>query len=629
MKKQIIHSLLLVIFFNYIMGCSLSQVDLKKVTEISGDESIDSAVLTNMQVISFNSDGGRLHQKTFLEAALENDKPFMIKKEQIKYYRVSKPESFSISEIGDKPIKEAQLTNNMYVIFDRNGGRIEEDKFLSGRSNEGIEFKIKLEKVSRVYSEFGEFATENEIINKEKKLTQIISHGNNYIYNLNNDSIKFNERNVISGITSDKNYFFETPVDSVLYVNIKKYNTAQTTLALLGTTILIVAAIAIIAIAAKESCPFIYSFDGNKYVLDAEPLGGATSFGLARTDYSRLEYLKQQDNFAKILVRNEVEETQYIDELGIIAVNHDEDKKVYPDLNGNFYQVKNLQMPSKAVNEKNQDLLKLVSYEDNYHWETKLPIDKNELNGSQRHEIKIVFPKLKDQKSVKLVANIGTSLWGSRMIKEMLQLYGNNVDLYYNKINELGIEYKQMMNFIENEELYKLKYYIFNGETWDYQGFINGGGPFVAETRIYDLDISNVKGDSIQIKFNPPYGFWTIDYLALDYEDNSKPQIQPLEFVKAINDDGKNVTVNLISQDKIFYVMPKVGDSFEAYYKLDKEMTNEATTYYLKSHGYYEIHLDKTIEPQFAILMKMNAEKGYIVKLSNEKYKEFVLQNTN
>lgn len=75
--------------------------------------------------------------------------------------------------------------------------------------------------------------------------------------------------------------------------------------------------------------------------------------------------------------------------------------------------------------------------------------------------------------------------------------------------------------------------------------------------------------------------------------------------------------------------MPKVGDSFEAYYKLDKEMTNEATTYYLKSHGYYEIHLDKTIEPQFAILMKMNAEKGYIVKLSNEKYKEFVLQNTN
>ncbi|MFZ1289553.1 MAG: hypothetical protein WAR79_05665, partial [Melioribacteraceae bacterium] len=417
--------------------------------------------------------------------------------------------------------------------------------------------------------------------------------------------------------------------DSVLYANVVKNNTANGILAFLGGAVLLVGVIFVIALATKESCPFVYSFDGEKYVFDAEPLGGATSLGLARTEYSKLDNLKPNKEEYKILVRNEVEETQYIDELGILAVNHDNDKKVYTDLEGNFYQVKNLVKPLKAINEKNQNLLKLVSNEDNFHWETNLPIIENDLINNLKHEIKIVFPKQKDQDSVKLIANIGTSLWGSRMIKEMLQLYGNNVDTYYEKINELGSEYHQMMNFIENEELYKLKYYTFNGKTWDYQGFINGGGPFVSETRIYNLDISKIKGDSIVIKINPPYGFWTIDYLALEFENYTKPEIQPLEFVKAINDDEGNITPKLITTDKIFYEMPKVGDSFEAYYKLNKEINSNQTTYYLKSNGYYEIHLDKTISPQLTTLMKMSLEKGYVVKLSNEKFKEFVKEQLN
>ena len=61
-----------------------------------------------------------------------------------------------------------------------------------------------------------------------------------------------------------------------------------------------------------------------------------------------MDYLKNIDDSYKILVRNEVEETQYIDELSLLAIRHDDDKEVIPDLNGNFYQIKDPQTPLSA-----------------------------------------------------------------------------------------------------------------------------------------------------------------------------------------------------------------------------------------------------------------------------------------
>ena len=208
---------------------------------------------------------------------------------------------------------------------------------------------------------------------------------------------------------------------------------------------------ALIVAATKQSCPFIYSFDGNKYVFDAEPLGGATTKGLERTEYSKMDYLKNTDDSYKILVRNEVEETQYIDELSLLAIRHDEDKEVIPDLNGNFYQIIDPQTPASAKDEKGMDLSKAVSVDDDLYWQTKLPIDSNLISKSQRHELTFTFSKPGNKTKAKLIANIGTSLWGSRMIREMLQLYGSSVDDYYKKIDEQESDYKQMMKFIEKK----------------------------------------------------------------------------------------------------------------------------------------------------------------------------------
>ena len=307
----------------------------------------------------------------------------------------------------------------------------------------------------------------------------------------------------------------------------------------------------------------------------------------------------------------------------MLSITYDEDKEVIPDLNGKFYQIKNPIVPICAKDEKGLDLVKAVSQVDNICWQTNLPVDSNRISQSLRNELIFTFPRQGSKAKAKLIANIGTSLWGSRMIREMLQLYGSSVDSYYKAIDEQGSDYKQMMNFIETEELYKLKYYVKDKDSWRLQGFINGGGPLISETRVYDLDLSNIEGDSVVIKINPPFGFWTVDYMAVQYDEYTVPKIETIPLKTAINQDGVDIAESLISKDGNYCVMPKVGDYFEAVFDEAKKSTESKMTYYLKSSGYYELHLNKSLPMQFMTLNKFITERDAIVKYSNAKYRDW------
>ena len=626
MKKQIFISLLIVAFFNYISGCSVTKTERIMPEKLSlSEEFIEEAVLLNLDVIKFDENGGQYAKpRDCIVGKLKDEKKVEVPLDQIKEFRVSTVEPTNVKDLKNQKIKEMLLKNNVLIVCDANGGAYDEkERNIFGVTTDKETFKISIDKVSEIYLERPLTISESELRNKrDVRLTQVILK-TNYSCVFDHEGGRYStQEKMIIGLTPEKEVIALDP-DSVLYLNVKRTDAAGTILANIGVLVVVLGVAALIVAATKQSCPFIYSFDGNKYVFDAEPLGGATTKGLERTEYSKMDYLEKVDDSYKILVRNEVEETQYIDELSLLAVKHDEDKEVIPDLNGNFYQIKNAITPISARDERGLDLIKAVSADDNLYWQTKLPMDSNLVSQNHRHELTFTFPKPSNKSNAKLIANLGTSLWGSRMIREMLQLYGNYVDNYYDKIDEQGSEYKQMMNFIETEELYKLKYYTKNGNDRTFQGFINGGGPLVSETRIYDLDLSNIKGDLVTIKINPPYGFWTVDFLAIQYDEYAAPKVETMTLEKAVDQNGINFKELIGSKDNNYCIMPEVGDYLETTYSEAENKTDGKATYYLKSSGYYEIHLDKSLPFQFITLNKFITDPGFIVKYSNEKYREW------
>jgi len=625
MKKQIFVSLLIVAFFNYINGCSVTKTERITPDKYSfNKEIIEEAVLLNLDVIKFDKEGGRYARPLDrVVGKLKNGENRKVLVEQIKEFRISSVEPTKLEDLNNQKIKEILLKNNVLTIFNANGGVYDEKaKIISGTTKAGETVKYSIDKVSEIYLERPETISDLNLSNGTK-LTQVILKNSNLLYAFDEEGGRYlTQKKMITGLTPELKYV-EIDPDSVLYLNVQRSDVSGSVLATVGLAVLILGGIVLVIAATKQSCPFIYSFDGNKYVFDAEPLGGATTKGLERTEYSKMDYLKKVDNRYKILVRNEVEETQYLDELSLLAIKHDKDKEVIPGLDGTFYQIKNPITPVYAKDEKGLDLKKAVSAHDNLYWQTKLPVDSNLIAQNQRHELIFTFPNPDNKKNAKLIANIGTSLWGSRMIREMLQLYGIYVDNYYEKIDEQGSEYKQMMDFIEKEELYKLKYYTKDGGDWKFQGFINGGGPLISETRIYDLDLSKSKGDSITIKICPPFGYWTVDYLAIQYEDYAPPKIETMVLQTAINQDGTDLKELIRIKDNNYCIMRNVGDYFEATYLGSENNKDQETTYYLKSSGYYELHLDKSSPIQFNTLNKFLTDPGYIIQYSNERYRDW------
>ena len=105
------------------------------------------------------------------------------------------------------------------------------------------------------------------------------------------------------------------------------------------------------------------------------------------------------------------------------------------------------------------------------------------------------------------------------MIREMQTLYGDYIDTWYNQIDNEGPAKEQMMEFVRNaEELYIMKAKIKEGDNWVHKTSINGGGPFIAETRTYDLDLEKVIGDTLFLQidiFLMDFGRWIILLLIM------------------------------------------------------------------------------------------------------------------
>src|SRR5262245_23902995 len=193
----------------------------------------------------------------------------------------------------------------------------------------------------------------------------------------------------------------------------------------------IIAGIAL-ALATKQSCPFIYSWNGSEYVFDAEPYGGAITRGLERDDYSELENLRAENGLYRLMVTNEVPETQYTNLMELQVVDHPAATRVVADEWGGFHVLAERQRPISARDNQGRDLLPCLAATDRVIWEAQ-PIP--DANGAIRQEIVLAFPKPKGATRARLVANVATGLWGSGMIKEMLKLRGRDLESWYDSMD--------------------------------------------------------------------------------------------------------------------------------------------------------------------------------------------------
>ncbi len=370
------------------------------------------------------------------------------------------------------------------------------------------------------------------------------------------------------------------------------------------------------------SCPLVYSFDGDKYVFDAEPISGVISESLTRTDLSEMEFLNQSDGKFKLLVKNQPGEKEMIDELKLVCVAHEENTYITPNPEGEYFNYKNIIRPESVTDENGNDVSAFFNEKDNVRWQTMMPYDTSFHGGVQRHSLKFRFPKPAGAKDALIFVNCGTASWGGSMIKTVLQLKGEKVDDWYGNMLTGGKEMQKLFKFIQREELFWLNVNLLEGDKYVTRAYIPAGGPMMDEDRIIRLPLENVTGNFVEFNLSPPAGFWKIDRLGIiyDYKITGKDKVKELDAVFAKDQNGGDIRIEINSTDKNYYRMQDVGNYANIYYEAPPDFDKKKNKIFLKTTGYYEIYIDKGNKEQSELVEEILIKPGKIIDYSMSVY---------
>ena len=626
MVRKIVSIIALFAFTNFVVGCATYELISPNVFSLENDP-IVQVVLKDGTIVKFDyTKGGGKYSVKEATLTVTNFPGSTSSIPLSKISRVYSEQSRMTSrdEVAGQRVMQAQFRDTK-VVFDARGGKLDSSRqSIVGTDVNGRTVSLALPETKEVYTNNSTpIMVANYLRNPDQRIAEIITVSGRVADFDAAATMIVPERGVIGGITPTGE-FIEVDVNNIVGAEIRREDTGLTALAVfVGLPVMALGLMVVYFLIAqpKMSCPFIYSYDGQQHHFDAEPLGGAICAGLQRTDISRLEHLKPTDGKYDLLVRNELDETEQLDELKLLVADHSSEQTVLPDATGNVLAVRNIQNATRAADEKGADLMKFLSDNDGIAWQTHMPTACTITDSSLRHEITLTFPKPKDAREAQIVHRIGTAMWGATMITKLLEYHGNTVDDWLATIRPGTESYKQLYKFLEREESYYLKLLVKKGETWVHSGTIRGQGPYATEDRVTTIDVSGLSGDSLVIRMKPPMGFWTIDYVGVSYSKTEKAQTTELTATWGEDDDGESILNHITFADGRYYTMPEIGDWAKLSFAVPPvEETGTVRTVFLKTTGYYEQHIDKSQPEKAALLREIMESPGFIAKVSMEEF---------
>ena len=375
-----------------------------------------------------------------------------------------------------------------------------------------------------------------------------------------------------------------------------------------------------IVLATKQSCPFVYSWDGSQYVFDAEPYGGAITRGMERDDYSELEHVREQNGVYKLLVTNEVDETQYTNLMELWLVDHPKGSRVVSDENGTLRSYTGIQKLSAARDREGKDLLLWLRDTDRKIWE---PDTVAAPDGNLRQEVILTFSKPKGATQANLIANAATGLWGSYMIKRMVELHGRDTAAWLTSLDGNPAGLKSIHAWGVREGTYRLPIEVEEPGGWVVRGALPNGGPMLAEDRVIPMDVSHATGTQLRIRMRPPVGYWAFNSFAVAYGGGKAVDVSHIPANSARTSAGKDILQDLATADDRYYAMPDMTDQAELTFPAPPRKAGSERTVFLHSRGWYQLHLRNQGPPDLTTFNKILTVPGAAVQFAADRFTEW------
>jgi hypothetical protein len=349
----------------------------------------------------------------------------------------------------------------------------------------------------------------------------------------------------------------------------------------------------------------VYSWDGTRWRLDSGTFGGAIVQALERTDLDNLEFATATGGALLLKVANELQETDYIDALSVLAVDHAIGVTVAPDPQGEIHTLGPLTEPIEAVDFRGRDALARIRTVDGWYWESSPARRDTAVVADLRDGLELAFVRPQLARHAHLVLDGNNSPWAARLLTEFVRAHGSAAQAWYDSLNARPEHAAAVGARLASEGF--LAASVWADNRWVPQGLFWEAGPEVIKRQVLDLDLSMMRGDTVRVRLESVPLFWLIDHVALDFTADQPVTIQELSLARAENNEGNGVREPLASIDQRYLVM-ETGDWAELEFRVSEIPGGMARSYMLRSTGWYRVRVPEAGAPDAVTLHRIAHE---------------------
>jgi len=184
----------------------------------------------------------------------------------------------------------------------------------------------------------------------------------------------------------------------------------------------------------ESSCPYVYSWDGGRFVLDAEPFAGSFVEAAQRSDWARLDHLREAGGVYRLRVANELREEEHLDEVKLLVVDHPAGTEIVPDLSGRMHVLSSPVEPQEATDDRAPTCAAC--------WRrptggagSATPSARRLGPRQLRDSVVLGFARPARAEAATLALVARSTAWAPVLLHELLALKGRDLDGWYRQVN--------------------------------------------------------------------------------------------------------------------------------------------------------------------------------------------------
>lgn len=415
-------------------------------------------------------------------------------------------------------------------------------------------------------------------------------------------------------ITSEK--IVDIPFNKIDSIIVHGTDTGHEILKVVGATAGVLVVTTAIVAALKSSCPFVYSNNGALFAFEGELYPGAIRPTMEREDYFQLKHLKEKESVYTIKVSNELKEIQYTNSLNLIEVVHPENSQVLIDQQGGIHTVQNPVTPVEMKVGNQLSDPEILSKSD-----TKSVYFNAIYEDDEFQTLKLKFNRPNNKEHAKLILTLKNSYWLDYTFGKFYEKFGSSYNEFQKK--NRNQPYEKSMKWMKDQGIF-LEIFVKQNEDWKLIESLNTVGPLAYRDIVVPVDLKGNTSESLEIMLRCGFMFWEVDKVAADFSENLPVIKTNLAPIRAVDQDGKEVSELLSKRDDQYLVQPNIGDQVYVIFKGNyKAKEGTKTTVFLENSGYYEYIRNYVGTPDKLELMTFRIP-GAFTSFSKNNYFEFI-----